>query len=655
MDDGDDGLFTIILDGEPEKGEAIPLRFAPPGDVAAKVGAPDGQGRRESQAMPQAAPHPYRPIAVPAFHDRPSDVSSSPDRTPTGQASVGQAELTELDVTADYLGGRRIRPTGLPPAGAPSSGSSPSVAPPTDPAPSGAYAQRPAAAAGQAPPDLSRKGMLADMLSRRDPYLRQGEPTSKRFLELAALYKDRTSPDAAKVPFLSFYPSYEVMSESQLEWYFNLRARLRAGDYAEADLSYVFVYLYELINRVHGDDPYDGLRRMVGVWSAYRGTFPGIDRYLTDWVGDYLAYYGCDPGEAFALLREEGLFLLMGVDTLLDHYLKGGLPIPAELMARLSDYKFYESDFIKGEHGGLFLDNVSELLAKVRNLKGKAGKAPFDEVSTPQPPPFPIRRIPFQKAIFYNPEDRRLPAYPLYERHKPLRSFVTALAKGFENALRVLTKSKGRLRAVGLSDEIAALCASQAKEATAPGAAARRVEVTIDRVRLLALMRESDEVRERLIEGLRDYEDPLGGGLGAEPDPDRSGSESAGVMDAGAATGSGVDMAGGMDSGAGPEPGGAESAPIAPGGARHGDAGTAPSTGAVAGPSDLMSALTETQRLIYRHIAGKGGEAMESDLGASFPGVLVGAELDRINDAALGAVGDLALGYEGGKWYIIDA
>ena len=82
---------------------------------------------------------------------------------------------------------------------------------------------------------------------------------------------------------------------------------MRAGEHPKTDLSYIFVYAYELINLVGCRDPQDGYGRLMDVYLAYRQTYPALDRYLSAWISDFLLAYGVEPprseANAFNLLR----------------------------------------------------------------------------------------------------------------------------------------------------------------------------------------------------------------------------------------------------------------------------------------------------------------------------------------------------------------
>ena len=445
------------------------------------------------------------------------------------------------------------------------------------------------------PPSLTTQDILKRQGAPQIPPL-PSQATQKSFYEMAAEYAGETRENCDRVPFLCYWPSYEYMSEKQLDWYFFFRGRLRMGEYIESDLSYLFVYIYELINQIGAKSPDDGFLKMVAIWKNYRKAHDKLDRYMIDWSGDYIMYYDCDLGKCFELLEKEGLFLLMPADMLMGHYMKNDSAMPIELISRFCDYKFYESEFIKGEDGNLFTERLPRLFSEIRRNMAESEEGGFESRFAPYAN---IRhtKIPFLRAPFNNESNTRLQVYPPYEKHKPLRAFFTATVKEFENCLRELKKFKGRLRPETLPGEISAICKKAAAEAASGAKAGPAVKITIDRDRLLSLIADSDEVRKKLIEGNYEY----GGQIEEQ------------------------------------------------------ETGEAPQAASPA-KSGFMAGLSPTQRQIVDFLLEHGGSSGAGEMDAAFFGIFAGVEIDRINEAALesGEIGDILIGFEDGRWHIIE-
>jgi hypothetical protein len=412
-------------------------------------------------------------------------------------------------------------------------------------------------------------------------------PQCKKFIELARGCADKTHEKTDPVPFMSYWPCYSHMNEAQRNRYFYLRGNWRECGYPETDLSYIFVYVYELINQINVADPSEGFTKLTGIWLNYRERHTSLDRYLTEWAVDYIEWYGCDERASYGLLDREGLLYLIPAGILFDYHIKNDMILPVPLIARFSHYHFLESKFVKGENGSLYLEALPHLIHHIRDRLAQSAKGVFRG----------LKRVPFQRALFDNPGHIRLKGYPSYERHKPLRDFITSAAKELENQLRICFGYSGRLTyPARLPDDIMALCKTYAQSAADGRQYGQTAAVRIDRGKVLSLTKDSDAVRDRLLEGNAEYAVEINRGLSKAPPP-------------------------------------------APGEAAAG----------YALPPGLSAAQNDIIGFLLRY-----GSGTEAEITAAFPGIFAGLEIDRINDAALETINDLLIVFEDGLWHLAE-
>ncbi|GFI55954.1 hypothetical protein IMSAG013_01005 [Clostridiales bacterium] len=117
-----------------------------------------------------------------------------------------------------------------------------------------------------------------------------GNP-SKVFYCQARMMEDFTDDFESQIPFSCYYPYYQLMGYGQLRTYFTWRTRVRAGDIRATSLSYVFVYIYELLACIGESDPQSSLQRLGNFWKTYRRFDKTIDKYLIQWIRDFHIYY----------------------------------------------------------------------------------------------------------------------------------------------------------------------------------------------------------------------------------------------------------------------------------------------------------------------------------------------------------------------------
>ena len=92
------------------------------------------------------------------------------------------------------------------------------------------------------------------------------------------------------VPFHAYYPTYRDMTVEQLRSYFSIRLMLRQGKTPAVPLSYLFVYIYELLMKIGCKDAEKALQLLQEVSDNYSGSEPAINRYLPLWIRDFVVY-----------------------------------------------------------------------------------------------------------------------------------------------------------------------------------------------------------------------------------------------------------------------------------------------------------------------------------------------------------------------------
>jgi len=325
------------------------------------------------------------------------------------------------------------------------------------------------------------------------------------FVEEARKLATYNVASAAHVPFQCYWPTYASMTADQKRWYFYWRGRVRAGQYPDTDLSYIFVHVYELINNIGCIDVESGYHQLRTLWLNYRGRYPKLDGYLADWIADYIILNRCnvDPLSPYQeLLSFEAP--VHEPDLLLTRCAAGGgSPIPFTLLASYSDYRLDRSKFYNDTTRQIFSSALPEAFAEANKAYVSDGKGSLLEHYRPVHTDT-VARVPYRSAVFSGPREQvTLGIAYRYLQHAPFRELVTSTFKYFENGLRKKLKHGSLLRGMGLPSSVQAAldCYLAAKLGyLSPNAAplpSRRIQ--IDAARVQALTAESDQVREMLI------------------------------------------------------------------------------------------------------------------------------------------------------------
>ena len=107
------------------------------------------------------------------------------------------------------------------------------------------------------------------------------------FRKSAILYYDCPGEKCDFAQFYSYMPQYSQLSKAQKSYYFYWRSEMRQGRFIKTDYSYLYLYVYEIINLPDVIEPEKGVKLLTSLWREYRNALPRIDMYFSIWVRDY--------------------------------------------------------------------------------------------------------------------------------------------------------------------------------------------------------------------------------------------------------------------------------------------------------------------------------------------------------------------------------
>lgn len=318
-------------------------------------------------------------------------------------------------------------------------------------------------------------------------------PGTHSFFLDAEKLADYEEPQAEFVPFQRYYPTYYDMTSPQRKWYFFWRGQVRRGNYLDTDISYIFLYIYELINRVGVSELMEGYDQICQIWRHYRPRFPRLDYYLVDWIADYALFYHApiDPLDIYREALDLGYVPLP--DLLLPDYLSGSCDrIPLILLEKFSAYDLRASSFYQKGGAELCQKVMPAAVELVNQYLLREKKQSLFQYFRPLHSIL-IRRRPFEGALFgeKRSEPITVATVLLYSQHTPLRDFLSAVFKYAENRLRETSNFRGRLSGYHLDPKIQALLDERLFQ--------KVTQVTLDEVRVKELIEESDQVRDWLL------------------------------------------------------------------------------------------------------------------------------------------------------------
>ncbi|MEE0954502.1 MAG: TerB N-terminal domain-containing protein [Eubacterium sp.] len=189
-------------------------------------------------------------------------------------------------------------------------------------------------------PDMLK--MLIDTFDRRD-LAPMRKPTA--FYRQACMMSAYEDDYVYTGEFNQYFPFYQNMNAEQLRGYFGWRTRLRQGNYTECPASFVFLYLYEIINKIGYEDPRQGLKTLEDVISYYSEAYPRLHLFRTKWIRDYIICYNLPQEDALRYFSS-----LIGSDESLDtlnHYASKEPEEIFQALCQVAGYQLQKSVFYK--------------------------------------------------------------------------------------------------------------------------------------------------------------------------------------------------------------------------------------------------------------------------------------------------------------------
>ena len=162
------------------------------------------------------------------------------------------------------------------------------------------------------------------------------------FRKAAILYFDCPGEKCDFAQFYSYMPQYSQLNKAQKSYYFYWRGEVRQGRFIRTDYSYLYLYVYEIINLPDLIEPEKGVNLLCRLWREYRKALPRIDMYFSIWVRDY-----CLVNELPCPISEiqDFIFDVIRASDFKEYYFtdigKSGRDGVWSLIAYLSDYDWH--------------------------------------------------------------------------------------------------------------------------------------------------------------------------------------------------------------------------------------------------------------------------------------------------------------------------
>ncbi len=267
------------------------------------------------------------------------------------------------------------------------------------------------------------------------------------FKSEGVLWHSMRGEPAPYAPYFSFLPQHYQLNRAQKAYYLYFRDEANAGRYLEAGVSYVMLYIFEIINLPDLIPPKIGVLRLANVWAAYRKQFPALDKSMVVWLADYALLHGVAcPRKILVPFMDE----ILARSAMKEFYLgieegENGSETDA-LILLTSAYKYQNSRYATGENKALFDTHIPAAAGIVlRHVFLDGGKLQYHTVTK--------RHDAYAGALWAGTERYELElTYYSLTGTDDLKILMTAAIKYAENKLRAYLSIKSRLSVVCLPD-----------------------------------------------------------------------------------------------------------------------------------------------------------------------------------------------------------
>ncbi len=304
------------------------------------------------------------------------------------------------------------------------------------------------------------------------------------------------------VSYSASCPDYDGMDRGQRSYYRYWRTEAMEGRAVQTDLSYIYVYVSELLSGLHWKAPEEGYQMLQDIWQLYRNAFPEMDADMASWTFEFAMSnslefvppadvpYSCYPGTAWNVMIDQ-------------HRSEMPLKLPFPLILCLCDYDIVQSKFYQAGHQDLLEEAIPRVVALADAALCRQKGAGLLKLYGP---PKSSRQVLFlyRGTSSTNRGQRFTIRVHPYTMRGELRSEITRLVRFTENELRSLYGYRGKLRDTEVDEDLAPVLSLFLSRAYSPEKAAPKEKekaarkVALDFGKIGTLREESDRVRDAL-------------------------------------------------------------------------------------------------------------------------------------------------------------
>ena len=110
---------------------------------------------------------------------------------------------------------------------------------------------------------------------------------SSEFCQDSLSYSRRQEKKANPITYMSYWPSFHSLTETQLKWYFYWRKEVLSGNYIDTNSGYIMIFVYELLNYTFNNNAAFNLSMLDRLYMNYKDKHSDLAHYLPQWIADF--------------------------------------------------------------------------------------------------------------------------------------------------------------------------------------------------------------------------------------------------------------------------------------------------------------------------------------------------------------------------------
>nr|WP_231956266.1 TerB N-terminal domain-containing protein [Aneurinibacillus soli] len=128
------------------------------------------------------------------------------------------------------------------------------------------------------------------------------------FIKNSLQYSQCVGRKCFHIPLQAYYTTFDHLDDQQKAWYFYWRSQVLQGNYLDTDMSYIFLFVYELINYSFNQNAAFNISMIVRLYESYKERHPKLEYYLLQWKEDFLHEIALAENKAVNRIEESSRF-----------------------------------------------------------------------------------------------------------------------------------------------------------------------------------------------------------------------------------------------------------------------------------------------------------------------------------------------------------